>query len=357
MQGEGGGWDDRHARPAGLERQHCGHCVQVRAVLRCAAPCCGGPPSGPNSLLGLHMHGCMDLQGRTGPRLEVSDGGSTHTHAASGAHLPPPLLTILQGHGASAENAWTDLKSWRVAYSPEPRWSGRRISVHVGFLSGAWLAWQQRLGRGGACRGAHAGRRTGTRTSCRPTITRAVQGEGGGVPASIARACFHTIAPHKSSVPLQRRSSPPHPLPSLAPRRLQRSGAGQGGRAGRTQRHPPSHLGDRRGGAVRERGGAQARARPPYAICRCHALFCTPGGRASHGTTAVPRTQPPQSAAASATCLPPSLPPSLHLRPFAGRRARGAGQPAAEPGAPGIQNHLLHLWLPPRGQQSLRLPV
>ncbi|PSC72141.1 alpha beta-hydrolase [Micractinium conductrix] len=44
----------------------------------------------------------------------------------------------VQGHGASAENAWTDLKSWRVAYSPEPRWSGRRISVHVGFLS-AWL--------------------------------------------------------------------------------------------------------------------------------------------------------------------------------------------------------------------------
>ncbi|KAL4452204.1 hypothetical protein ABPG75_007866 [Micractinium tetrahymenae] len=38
---------------------------------------------------------------------------------------------------SSMENTMTDLKSWRVRYTPEPAWKGRSVGTHAGFLK-AW---------------------------------------------------------------------------------------------------------------------------------------------------------------------------------------------------------------------------
>ena len=48
---------------------------------------------------------------------------------------------LLHSHSArgtsSKENTLTDLKSWRVRYTPEPAWHGRSVGTHAGFLK-AW---------------------------------------------------------------------------------------------------------------------------------------------------------------------------------------------------------------------------
>eukprot|EP00887_Chlorella_sp_A99_P000326 scaffold13.g326.t1 len=67
---------------------------------------------------------------------EKVEDEDTDTHAVIGWSSSQAVLAF---RGTSSmENTMTDLKSWRVKYTLEPVWRGRKVGVHAGFLN-AWL--------------------------------------------------------------------------------------------------------------------------------------------------------------------------------------------------------------------------